>query len=147
MVDALPAPRVVGVDEYATKTYLDDRWSEGCTNAWKLWEEIVSLGYKGSYRRVRAYLHKKRTSPRPVTARPPSPRTVTGWLLRRPESLTELEQLQLKNVRTHSCPPQLAPRWLHRRSEQAPGPVHLLGQAYSHSVRGRPRVITEHGAL
>ncbi|MCB8900865.1 transposase [Streptomyces sp. CB02980] len=29
-------------DEY--KTYLDDRWNEGCTNSWKLWEEIVPLG-------------------------------------------------------------------------------------------------------
>ncbi|MFJ8540324.1 hypothetical protein ACIREI_44630, partial [Streptomyces sp. NPDC093591] len=26
------------------KPYLDDRWNEGCTNAWKLWEEIVPLG-------------------------------------------------------------------------------------------------------
>ncbi|WP_308280280.1 ISL3 family transposase [Streptomyces iranensis] len=89
------------LDEY--KTYLDDRWSEGCTNAWKLWEEIVPLGYKGSYQRVRAYLHKKRTSPQPVTARPPSPRKVAGWILSRPETLTEPEQLQLKTVRTH-CP-------------------------------------------
>ncbi|MGW0367300.1 transposase [Streptomyces sp. NPDC002990] len=84
------------------KPYLDDRWSEGCTNAWKLWEEIVSLGYKGSYQRMRAYLNDKRTSPRPVTA-PPSPRAVAGWILRRPETLTESEQLQLKVVRTH-CP-------------------------------------------
>ncbi|MFE7430452.1 ISL3 family transposase [Streptomyces sp. NPDC057545] len=89
------------VDEY--KTYLDDRWNDGCTNAWKLWEEILPLGYKGSYQRVRAYLHKKRVSPRPVTARPPSPRTVAGWILSRPETLTEPEQLQLKTVRTH-CP-------------------------------------------
>ncbi|MFF4429752.1 ISL3 family transposase [Streptomyces sp. NPDC001513] len=89
------------LDEY--KTYLDDRWNEGCTNAWKLWEEIVPLGYRGSYQRVRAYLHKKRTSPRPVTARPPSPRAVAGWILRHPDTLTESEQLQLKNVRTH-CP-------------------------------------------
>ncbi|GGS90058.1 hypothetical protein GCM10010206_61010 [Streptomyces cinerochromogenes] len=51
---------------------------------WKLWEEIVPLGYKGSYQRVRAYLHNKRTSPRPVTARPPSPRTVAGG--RRPHA-------------------------------------------------------------
>ncbi|MFC8435526.1 hypothetical protein [Streptomyces sp. NPDC057253] len=51
------------LDEY--KTYLDDRWSEGCTNAWNLWEEIVPLGYKGSYQRVLAYLHQKRTSPGP----------------------------------------------------------------------------------
>ncbi|MFI2765241.1 hypothetical protein ACH5A3_41530 [Streptomyces echinatus] len=85
------------------KPFLDDRWSEGCTNAWKLWEEIVPLGYKGSYQRVRAYLHVKRTSPRPVTARPPSPRTVAGWVLRHPDALTETEQLQLKAVRAH-CP-------------------------------------------
>ncbi|WP_143665384.1 hypothetical protein [Streptomyces sp. gb14] len=50
-------------DDY--KPNLDDRWNEGCTNAWKLWQETVPLGYKGSYQRVRAYLHKKRTSPRP----------------------------------------------------------------------------------
>ncbi|MFD8676546.1 transposase [Streptomyces seoulensis] len=47
------------LDDY--KPYLDDRWNEGCTNAWKLWEEILPLGYKGSYQRVRAYLHDKRT--------------------------------------------------------------------------------------
>ena len=64
-------------------------------------QEIVPLGYKGSYQRVRVHLHKKRTLPQPVTARPPSPRTVAGWILRRPETLTELEQLQLKTVRTH----------------------------------------------
>ncbi len=34
------------LDEY--KPYLDERWDEGCTNAWKLWEEIVPLGYRGS---------------------------------------------------------------------------------------------------
>ncbi|GAA3475564.1 ISL3 family transposase [Streptomyces yanii] len=89
------------LDEY--KTYLDGRWSEGFTTAWKLWEEIVPLGYKGSYQRVRAYLRQKRISPRPVMARPPSPRAVAGWILRRPETLTETEQLHLKTVRAH-CP-------------------------------------------
>ncbi|MFI5682175.1 ISL3 family transposase [Streptomyces cellulosae] len=89
------------LDDY--KPYLDDRWNEGCTNAWKLWEEIVPLGYKGSYQRVRAYLHDKRTSPRPVTARPPSPHAVAGWILRHPDTLAESEQLQLKAVRTR-CP-------------------------------------------
>ncbi|MFF1650931.1 transposase [Streptomyces sp. NPDC058240] len=87
------------LDEY--EPYLDDRWNAGCTNAWKLWEEIVPLGYKGSYQRVRAYLRQKRTSPRPVTARPPSPRTVGGWVLRRPETLSESEHLHLKNVRAN----------------------------------------------
>ncbi|MER6699786.1 transposase [Streptomyces fimicarius] len=89
------------LDDY--KPYLDDRWNEGFTNAWKLWEEIVPLGYKGSYQRVRAYLRGKRTSPRPVTARPPSPRTVAGWVLQHPDSLAESEQLQLKTVRIN-CP-------------------------------------------
>ncbi|MFC8440333.1 hypothetical protein ACFUJT_19365 [Streptomyces griseoincarnatus] len=109
------------------KPYLDDRWNEGCTNAWKLWEEIVPLGYKGGYQRVRAYLHDKRTSPRPVTSRPPSPRAVAGWMLRRPESLTESEQLQLKTARTH-CPDALtrhvrdfATMLVERQGERLPG--------------------------
>ncbi|MEV5122068.1 hypothetical protein AB0K49_04560 [Streptomyces decoyicus] len=40
------------LDDY--KPYLDDRWYEGCVNVRKLWEEIVPLGYKGSYQQVRA---------------------------------------------------------------------------------------------
>ena len=75
------------------KPHLDGRWDEGCTNAWKLWEEIVPLGYRGGYGRVSAYLREKRTSPRPVTAQPPAPRVVTRWILSRPETLTEMEQL------------------------------------------------------
>ncbi|MEV6655178.1 transposase [Streptomyces sp. NPDC051219] len=82
---------------------MDDRWNEGRTNAWKLWEEIVPLGYKGSYGIVSAYIRKKRTSPRPVTAQPPAPRVVTRWILSRPESLTEVEQIRLKAVLA-DCP-------------------------------------------
>ncbi|MFE2270752.1 transposase [Streptomyces lavendulae] len=93
--------RTSDLDEY--KAHLDDRWNEGSTNAWTLWEEIVPLGYQGSYQRVCAYLRQKRTSPRPVTARPPSPRAVAGWVLRRPENLSDAEQLHLKNVRAN-CP-------------------------------------------
>ncbi|WP_455678890.1 ISL3 family transposase [Streptomyces avidinii] len=89
------------LDEY--KPYLDERWDEGCTNAWKLWEEIVPLGYRGSYGRVSAYLRAKRTSPRPVAAQPPAPRVVTRWILSRPETLTEIEQLRLKAVLAN-CP-------------------------------------------
>ncbi|MYT15799.1 hypothetical protein YWIDRAFT_05282 [Streptomyces sp. SceaMP-e96] len=39
--------RTSALDEY--QPYLDDRWNEGCTNTWKLWEEIIPLGYKESY--------------------------------------------------------------------------------------------------
>ncbi|MFG2640147.1 hypothetical protein ACGFYP_04110 [Streptomyces sp. NPDC048370] len=38
-----------------------------------------------------------------MTARPPSPRAVAGWILRRPETLSETEHLHLKNVRVN-CP-------------------------------------------
>ncbi|WP_435883867.1 hypothetical protein [Streptomyces tanashiensis] len=74
-----------GLGPRRLQALLDERWTDGCTNAWKLWEEFVPLGHSGSYQRVRAYLHKKRTSTRPVTARPPSLRTVTRWILSRPK--------------------------------------------------------------
>ncbi|MFG3530114.1 ISL3 family transposase [Streptomyces sp. NPDC047917] len=93
--------RASALDEY--KPYLDKRWNEGCTNAWQLWEEIVPLGHKGSYGIVSAYIRKKRTSPRPVPAQPPAPRQVARWILSRPETLTEIEQLQLKAVLA-DCP-------------------------------------------
>ncbi|MFI6107570.1 ISL3 family transposase [Streptomyces sp. NPDC051310] len=87
----------------AFKPYLDDRWNQGCTNAWTVWEEIVPLGYQGSYQRVRAYFREKRLSPNPITARPPSPRVVAGWILRRPGTLPEIDHLRLKAVLVH-CP-------------------------------------------
>lgn len=89
------------LDEY--KPYLDERWDDGCTHAWKLWEEIVPLGYRGSYGRVNAYLREKRTSPRPVTAQSSAPRVGSRWILSRPETLTEIEQLQLKIILAN-CP-------------------------------------------
>ncbi|WP_406511044.1 transposase [Streptomyces sp. NBC_00161] len=46
---------------------------------------------------------EKRLSPGPVSARPPTPRTVSGWILRHPDTLTESEQLRLKAVLVH-CP-------------------------------------------
>nr|WP_181923794.1 transposase [Streptomyces inhibens] len=63
----------------------------------------MPLGYIGSHQRVRACIRAKRLSPDPVTARPPSPRVVSGWILRRPETLTETDQLRLKAVLVH-CP-------------------------------------------
>lgn len=133
------------LDEY--KPYLDERWDEGCTNAWKLWEEIVPLGYRGSYGRVSAYLREKRTSPRPVTAQPPAPRVVTRWILSRPETLTEIEQLRLKTIL--AIDHEQATGWLAvvtqaLRNGEGPGPVPVwafntfatLQSLHLHLVRG-----------
>ncbi|MFD5126900.1 ISL3 family transposase [Streptomyces olindensis] len=80
----------------AFKPYLHQRWEEGCTNAWKLWEEITEHGYRGGYGAVRDYLRLLRTTPRPPDLRPPSVRTVSGWLLTHPDALREDDRLRLK---------------------------------------------------
>ncbi|EHM30428.1 IS6 family transposase [Streptomyces sp. W007] len=85
------------------KPYLHGRWAEGCTNAWTLWEEIKTHGYTGGYGAVRAHLQPFRTSPTAPAARPPSPRTVTGWILTHPDTLPESEHLKLKSVLA-GCP-------------------------------------------
>ena len=50
---------------------------------------------------MRAYICPKRTSAQPVQPRPPSSRTVTGWILRHPDNLPEADQLQTVLAR---CP-------------------------------------------
>ncbi|WP_405006852.1 hypothetical protein OHV13_24705 [Kitasatospora purpeofusca] len=66
------------------KPHVNERWAEGCTKAWTLWEEIETHGYRGGYGAVRAYLQPFRTIPTAPAARPPSPRTVAGWILTHP---------------------------------------------------------------
>lgn len=103
------------LDEY--KPYLDDRWNQGCTNAWKAWEEIVPLGYKGSYQRVGAYFRTKRLSTDPVTAPPPSPRTVAGWILRHPDTLTARPNSSASRPSWST-----APNWMHSPDLSGPSP-------------------------
>lgn len=40
------------------KPYPNERWADGCTNAWALWEEIEAHGYRCGYGAVRAHLHR-----------------------------------------------------------------------------------------
>lgn len=84
------------------KPYLHERWAEGCTNAWTLWEEIKAHGSAGGYGTVRAYLvaFRRATS---ADTRPPTPRTVTRWILTHPDALPETDRLKLKSVLSH-CP-------------------------------------------
>ncbi|MDF2273479.1 ISL3 family transposase [Streptomyces coacervatus] len=88
----------------AYKPYLEQRWQEGCTNAWKLWEEIKEQGYPHGYGNVRNYVSRTlRTKPQRVGPRPPSARTVTRWILTHPDALSEGDRLQLKAVLAN-CP-------------------------------------------
>ncbi|MET8275081.1 transposase, partial [Streptomyces sp. NPDC005096] len=80
----------------ASDVYLDQRWQEGCTNAW---EEIREQGYPRGYASVRAYASRTlRGKPQPVGPRPPSARAVTRWILTHPDALPESDRLQLKAV-------------------------------------------------
>jgi hypothetical protein len=94
--------RTTKLDAY--KPYLDQRWREGCTNAWKLWEEIQEQGYPDGYGNVRNYVSRiLRGKPQPVGPRPPSARAVTRWILSHPDGLAEGDRIQLKAVLA-GCP-------------------------------------------
>lgn len=94
--------RVTRLDDY--KPYLDQRWQEGCTNAWKLWEEIKAQGYPRGYASVRDYVSRTlRGKHQPVGPRPPSARAVTRWIPTHPDALTEGDQVQLKAALAN-CP-------------------------------------------
>lgn len=71
-----------------------------------LHRELRELGWPGSYSTLRDWvrerLHQPRRTPQPPPA-PPTTRKVTGWLTRRPSSLTEDEHQQLKTV-LDACP-------------------------------------------
>ncbi|MGO4460563.1 transposase [Streptomyces sp. M-16] len=100
----------------------------GCTNAWKLWEEIKEQGYPDSYGNVRAYVSRNlRGKPQPVGPRPPSSRAVTRWILTRPEALTERDRIQLKDVLAN-CP-ELDALAGHVRSF-----AHMLTQLQGHQL-------------
>jgi hypothetical protein len=85
--------------------YLHRRWSEGATDVSGLTQEITALGYRVSAQTVRRYLHPLRDGRPMPPARPAAPtvREVTGWILRRPDTLEPGEQVRLQQVLAH-CP-------------------------------------------
>ncbi len=86
------------------KPYLNQRFNAGHTDAARLTEEITAMGYRGSDKTVRRYLHPFRATmiAPPAKPVPPTVRKVTGWLTRRPEDLTESQTLRLKNILARS---------------------------------------------
>jgi transposase len=85
--------------------YLHQRWNQGCTDAAVLTKELKAQGYAGSDQTVRRYLqpfrHGRPTPPPRPT--PPTVREVSGWILRRPDTLDPGEQMRLKEILAR-CP-------------------------------------------
>lgn len=101
------------------KTYLTDRWHAGCHNASKLFREIQTQGFAGTYGLVAAYVKRMRTAQGltsksctaaasvKVTAsseKPLTPKSATWLVLRRQDKREDaqadqelLEQLQAQN--------------------------------------------------
>jgi transposase len=90
----------------AYDSYLRRRWSEGCTNAEQLCQELRGLGYLGGSTAVRQYVRPWRSGPPavpPAPRRPPTPRQAAGWFLRSPANLEPDEQRQLEAL-CAACP-------------------------------------------
>ncbi|GAA1994161.1 ISL3 family transposase [Catenulispora subtropica] len=87
------------------KPLLQARFHSGCHNANQLFREIAERGYPGSHQSVRRYVATLRSGTADLEERRvvPSPRQITGWIMRSPSSLSEDEQQRLKQV-MESCP-------------------------------------------
>ncbi|MCE7083546.1 ISL3 family transposase [Streptomyces sp. ST2-7A] len=87
------------------KPYLHQRWSEGCTVARRLFEEVRERGYPGGESVVKKYVHKLReTFPHDNPPRKsPSVRDVTGWITRHPDNLDDDRTQRLKAILAR-CP-------------------------------------------
>lgn len=104
-----PRPgRTSRLDRY--KSYLLERWNDGCRNAMKLLSEIQAQGFDGKRSIVRAYLTQLRKAqglpPRsrsPLnwgdpSQRPPTLRNLTWSIIRRPEKRENNEQHNLERL-------------------------------------------------
>lgn len=97
-------PYVSRLDPYLP--YIFQRWESGCHNMACLFRELVALGYKGSYERVRDHIIRLLPGGRKNAARgdmlSPAPvpsRQATFLFLRRPEELDAQEQETVLQLR------------------------------------------------
>jgi len=125
--------------------YLWERWTQGCQNAYVLWQEIQARGFRGSYVHLRRALRGWRTEPgrggRRVqpegpppsssqpALRPFSPRQTTWLLLRASASLEPDELLFLEQLKSQWPAVELLQRLalqfgqlVRRRDHEALGP-------------------------
>jgi transposase len=89
-------PRATMLDPY--REHLDRRWREGCRNAARLWRELVTVGFAGNAKVVRAWAGRRRKSePFGASAAnravpPPSSRRVTRLLMANHDLPLDAEQ-------------------------------------------------------
>ncbi|MCZ7458246.1 ISL3 family transposase [Streptomyces sp. WMMC940] len=126
------------------KPYLQHRFRGGATNAAALFREIRERGYRGSRVVVTKYIATLRAGtaapepPRPI----PSPRRITTWIMRHPDTLTDSQRDQLNRI-LDACPDLATARdlahefstiareprgqdlthWMTRALDQGPPPV------------------------
>ena len=91
------------LDEH--KSYLHQRWNDGCTNVSRLHAELKERGYKGSYGTIRDYMMPFRqagTAP-PAVPGPPKARDLARWITADPGNLDDDEKAKLAEARER-CP-------------------------------------------
>lgn len=87
--------------------YLNQRWTEGCTNGTQLWRELCGQGFRGSLSLVLTYVATLRTSaPVAPPVRRYTPRQAALLFLRPPTALTAEEQQDLAHM--HQAAAELA---------------------------------------
>ena len=87
------------------KPYLQARIDEGVISTTQLLQEIVARGYRGGERTLRRWLIDARTHRErpPAPPPPPSARTITSWIMRPADKLSEDDTAALKDARAR-CP-------------------------------------------
>ncbi|MGW1625904.1 ISL3 family transposase [Streptomyces sp. NPDC002172] len=94
--------RNVPLDRF--KSYLQAQFAAGHTNARWLYGQICERGFSGGYSTLSRYVRTLRdgtavSAPAPV----PSPRTISGWIMRPRENLSPRQAAELERVRL-ACP-------------------------------------------
>ncbi|MEJ3746947.1 hypothetical protein WEI85_27130 [Actinomycetes bacterium KLBMP 9797] len=110
------------------KSYLHQRWNDGCADTAVLYAEIREQGFRGSIQTVRRYLQPLRPvdggirrhlrAPRVPT--PPKPRRVAKWIMTDPAKLKAEEQRKLDAIRRRSTALEALASVEHRRNPLPP---------------------------
>jgi transposase len=123
------------------KPYLHEQFNAGHTDATGLTREITAQGYRGSEQTVRRYLQPFRptmTAPPPLPT-PPSVRTVTGWMTRHPDDLTDDDKRNLQAITDRSPT-------LHATSAHVRDFAKILVNRHGHLLQDWMREIDNTGA-